>query len=79
MVDWPTDADIDGPRRLKPQRIGPIDTAINADHSSLAKARLEILRLGEMDGTQSGAQHGTASPPFWSPRRAVRARLSASI
>ncbi|MXN45468.1 S8 family serine peptidase [Shinella kummerowiae] len=60
MVGWPAETGSDGPRCLKPQRIGLIDTAINADHSSLAEARLEILRLDEMSGTPSGAQHGTA-------------------
>ena len=57
MVGWPTAG---GSACLKPQRIGLIDTAINAEHAVLANARLEVLSLGDGDGAKSGEQHGTA-------------------
>lgn len=60
MVGWPTGDDGSGMACLKPQRIGLIDTAINADHAVLATARLEVLSLGGEKGTPSGEQHGTA-------------------
>ncbi|WP_245461922.1 S8 family serine peptidase [Shinella sp. JR1-6] len=60
MVGWPTGGDGSGMACLKPQRIGLIDTAINADHAVLAKARLEVLSLGDEKGAASGEQHGTA-------------------
>ncbi len=60
MVGWPTGEAGPGMACLKPQRIGLIDTAINAEHAVLAKARLEVLDLGDGDGAPSGEQHGTA-------------------
>lgn len=57
MVGWPT---AEGSACLKPQRIGLIDTAINAEHAVLANARLEVLDLGDGEGAKSGEQHGTA-------------------
>lgn len=60
MVGWPVDGGQDGALCLKPQRVGLIDTAINADHSVLENARLEVVNLGDADGTKSGEQHGTA-------------------
>jgi len=60
MVGWPTGGDGSGMACLKPQRIGLIDTAINAEHAALAKARLEVLRLGGEKDMGSGEQHGTA-------------------
>lgn len=60
MVGWPTGEAGPGMACVKPQRIGLIDTAINAEHAVLAKARLEVLDLGDGDGAPSGEQHGTA-------------------
>lgn len=60
MVGWPTGEAGPGMACLKPQRIGLIDTAINAEHAVLAKARLEVLDLGDGEGAPSGEQHGTA-------------------
>ena len=60
MVGWPADGGAGGALCLKPQRIGLIDTAINAGHSVLENARLEVVHLGEAGGTASGEQHGTA-------------------
>lgn len=60
LVGWPTGGDGSGMACLKPQRIGLIDTAINAEHAVLAKARLEVLSLGDGKDTGSGEQHGTA-------------------
>lgn len=60
MVGWPTGGDGSGMACLKPQRIGLIDTAINADHAVLARARLEVLSLGDEKDAASGEQHGTA-------------------
>ncbi|MDX3974562.1 S8 family serine peptidase [Shinella sp.] len=60
MVGWPTGEAGSGLACLKPQRIGLIDTAINAKHTVLANARLEVLDLGDDDGAPSGEQHGTA-------------------
>ncbi|HEV7249637.1 MAG TPA: S8 family serine peptidase [Shinella sp.] len=60
MVGWPTGEAGSGFACLKPQRIGLIDTAINAKHTVLANARLEVLDLGDGDGAPSGEQHGTA-------------------
>lgn len=56
-VGWPS-GEITG--CAKPHRIGLIDTAINADHATLTNTRLQVIRLGEGEGTKSGAQHGTA-------------------
>ncbi|MGJ7038477.1 hypothetical protein J2Y63_001732 [Shinella sp. BE166] len=60
MVGWPTGEAGSGLACLKPQRIGLIDTAINAKHTVLANARLEVLDLGGGEGAPSGEQHGTA-------------------
>ncbi|WP_411034476.1 S8 family serine peptidase [Shinella sp. BYT-45] len=60
MVGWPMAGEESGAACLKPQRIGLVDTAINADHSVLADARLEVLDLGGGEGAKSGEQHGTA-------------------
>ncbi|MEO9341165.1 S8 family serine peptidase [Mesorhizobium sp. SB112] len=59
MVGWPN-GDAGHIACLKPQRIGLIDTAINAEHAVLANARLEVLDLGEGIDAPSGEQHGTA-------------------
>lgn len=59
MVGWPT-GEGGGMACLKPQRIGLIDTAINVDHTVLAGARLEIVRLDGDSQSKSGEQHGTA-------------------
>jgi hypothetical protein len=63
IVGWPT-APAESACSV-PQRIGLIDTAINADHAAFAGARIEVLRLDETteavsDAQPSGAQHGTA-------------------
>lgn len=60
MVGWPSGEAGSGLACLKPQRIGLIDTAINAEHAVLAGTRLEILDLGGGKGAKSGEQHGTA-------------------
>lgn len=60
IVGWPTGEDGSGTACLKPQRIGLIDTAINAEHAVLANTRLEVLDLGDGEGAKSGEQHGTA-------------------
>lgn len=57
IVGWPAG---ESAGCAKPRRIGLIDTAINADHVTLANTRLEVIRLGEGEGAKSGAQHGTA-------------------
>ncbi|WP_425965235.1 S8 family serine peptidase [Rhizobium nepotum] len=57
IVGWPKG---DAAGCAKPHRIGLIDTAINADHVSLAHSRLEVIHLDEMEGKSSGTQHGTA-------------------
>ncbi|CDZ29099.1 S8 family serine peptidase [Neorhizobium galegae] len=57
IVGWPKG---DTAGCVKPHRIGLIDTAINADHVSLANSRLEVIHLDEGEGKGSGAQHGTA-------------------
>ena len=58
MVGWPA-VEV-GSACAAPQRIGLIDTAINADHASLSSARIEVLRLSEEALPRSGEQHGTA-------------------
>ncbi|MGK6314267.1 S8 family serine peptidase [Neorhizobium sp. DT-125] len=58
MVGWPIEAGRD--TCAAPQRIGLIDTAINADHAALAAARIEVIRLSDEALPRSGEQHGTA-------------------
>lgn len=64
MVGWPeTAADIvpDGERACgAPQRIGLVDTAINAGHAAFDGARIEVISLAAEDRPPSGEQHGTA-------------------
>lgn len=61
IVDWPHEA---GNGRATgcgaPLPIGLVDTAINADHASLAEATIEVLQLGDGTNPSSAAQHGTA-------------------
>ncbi|MFK0387115.1 S8 family serine peptidase [Agrobacterium sp. NPDC090273] len=61
IVDWPLEA---GNGRATgcgaPLPIGLVDTAINADHASLAEATIEVLQLGDGTNPSSAAQHGTA-------------------
>lgn len=57
IIGWPTD---ESAGCAKTHRIGLIDTAINADHLTLADSRLEVIRLDEGEGARSGTQHGTA-------------------
>lgn len=58
MVGWPLEAGRS--TCAAPQRIGLIDTAINADHAALAEARIEVIRLSDEALPRSGEQHGTA-------------------
>lgn len=61
IVDWPHDVgNGQSAKCTAPLPIGLIDTAINADHASLAEATIEVLRLGEDTERTSTAQHGTA-------------------
>lgn len=61
IVDWPLEA---GNGRATgcgaPLPIGLVDTAINANHASLAEATIEVLKLGNGTNPSSAAQHGTA-------------------
>jgi subtilisin family serine protease len=57
LVGWP--AEIGRNTCAAPQRIGLIDTAINADHAALSAAKIEVLRLSD-DSPRSGQEHGTA-------------------
>lgn len=57
IVGWPKG---ESTGCAKTHRIGLIDTAINADHVTLADSRLEVIRLDEGEGKRSGTQHGTA-------------------
>ncbi|MFB9950595.1 S8 family serine peptidase [Rhizobium puerariae] len=58
MVGWPMEAAAN--TCTTSQRIGLIDTAINADHTALADARIEVVRLSDERLPRSGEQHGTA-------------------
>jgi subtilisin family serine protease len=58
MVGWPTRSGDNS--CAAPLPIGLIDTAINADHASLANARIDVLRLGDEAAPSSAEQHGTA-------------------
>lgn len=61
IVDWPQDAGYGRATSCAtPLPIGLIDTAINANHASLADAAIEVLRLGDGAEPTSAAQHGTA-------------------
>lgn len=60
IVEWPQNAvDRQTGRCASPLPIGLIDTAINANHSSLAGTSIDVLRLADHEPT-SAAQHGTA-------------------
>jgi subtilisin family serine protease len=58
IVGWPTQSGEPSCNASLP--IGLIDTAINEKHPSLADAKIEVVRLGDQEVPQSGAQHGTA-------------------
>lgn len=57
MVGWPSG---ENSSCLKPQKIGLIDTAINADHAVLRDANVRVVALQNGDKPKSGAKHGTA-------------------
>lgn len=57
MVGWPSG---ENAACLKPQKIGLIDTAINADHAVLQGANVKVVALNTEDRPKSGAKHGTA-------------------
>ncbi len=57
MVGWPSGKNAACP---KPQKIGLIDTAINADHAVLQGANVKVVALNTEDREKSGAKHGTA-------------------
>ncbi|MCL6654793.1 peptidase S8 [Agrobacterium rubi] len=57
MVGWPSGGNA---ACLKPQKIGLIDTAINAYHAALQGANVKVLALNTEDRPKSGAKHGTA-------------------
>ncbi|MDO5658455.1 MAG: S8 family serine peptidase [Paracoccus sp. (in: a-proteobacteria)] len=61
-IDCPARAMIDWPSELAcgtPPRVGMIDTGLNPDHATFAKADLTLHRL-DSEATDSGLVHGTA-------------------
>lgn len=61
LVGWPSgSSQIQATSCAAPLPIGLIDTAINAGHPSLSKARIEVVRLEDGAKPTSGEQHGTA-------------------
>jgi hypothetical protein len=58
MIAWHIPADI-APACTEGLRLGMIDTGINTGHAALSGARIEVIRLGDVE-KGSGLQHGTA-------------------
>lgn len=57
MVGWPSG---DSAACLKPQKIGLVDTAINADHAVLRGTNVKVVALQTENRPKSNAKHGTA-------------------
>jgi subtilisin family serine protease len=60
LVGWPSALGAGRSCDLSRVKVGLIDTAINPDHPTFAESRLEVIRLGDQAGVESGRQHGTA-------------------
>lgn len=61
LVGWPTGGDEAASTcRASGVRIGLVDTAINPEHETFARSKIQVMKLEESEPAQSSRQHGTA-------------------